>query len=135
MGSHKNGANPYIVDVGANWFVKLMVGKQKAQVYDCNIRMNEIMSAMCQSSEKWDEKKWWGELDDLEHQIYKLHEEKYGCLIPLKDFRDQIRRKKVYEWLRIQIQNIAKKRKQTKRDVADMIITKSGILLLAGEQK
>jgi hypothetical protein len=126
-------ANPYIVDVGANWFIKLIAGKQKAQEYDCNMRMNEIMSAMCQGGDKWDVKRWWHKLDKLEYQIDKFDREDYGHMIPLNN--DEKRQEYVHEWLHNQIHNIAKERKQNERDVADMINKKSAQLLNEWNEK
>ena len=35
--------NPYIVVVGASWLSKLLLGKQRAQIADCNTRMKKIV--------------------------------------------------------------------------------------------
>ena len=133
MNSERIMQNPYIVETGAGWLSKLLLGKQKAQIADCNTRMKKIMRAMCPGGENWDVKEWWGELDDLEHQIYKLHEEKYGCLIPLDD--KKARQTNVYCWLKEGIKIIAKERKQTEDEVAKMIKIMSGGLLQAWEKK
>ena len=98
---------------------KLLLGKQKAQIADCNTRMKKIMRAMCPRGKDWDVNEFWEELHNLEDQIYNLHEEKYGCLIPVDDVK--ARQTNVYSWLKDGIKILAKEWKQTEGEVANMI--------------